>query len=270
MKSKLQIPAAILVLILALAKTVGQQVFDPATGHPVSVPGAPAFDPTTGQPIAQQPPQWIDPGWKDPDIVLTNIAYDNVPLFSVAQDLRERFKEQFDIMLPDIPISSLDGNSFTINDLGIQLRLKDVKATELFSAMNLLFENNRTPLRWDLQVVGHRQIALLRVLEPAHQSPPPPPPPQTVRRIYFVGDLIGDEKSGGMSMEQIIKTITDIWQMSDTTNGNIQFHKDAQLLVVSGSPSQADFVNQTLVALRDRQRHTQETAKPEESKPRHP
>jgi hypothetical protein len=37
--------------------------------------------------------------------------------------------------------------------------------------------------------------------------------------------------------------------MADATGGNIQFHKDAQLLVVRGTQSQIDFMEQTLKAL---------------------
>jgi len=121
--------------------------------------------------------------------------------------------------------------------------------------MNLLFENNRTPLRWELKLNGHRQIALLRVLidpTPQLDQTAPLPGQEKQRRVYFVGNLIGDDKMGGMSMEQIIKTVTDVWQMADASGGRIQFHKDAQLLVVTGTPQQIDFMEQTLKALTDK------------------
>ena len=77
--------------------------------------------------------------------------------------------------------------------------------------------------------------------------------PREGRKVYFSwGDLIGDEKNGGMSMEAIIKTITDVWKMSGDSAGKIQFHEDAQLLVVSGSPNQIAFMEQTLTALRQK------------------
>lgn len=263
MKTKPVIAVAVLALILSVASVSGQAVI-PSTGAP---PGGPVFDPRTGLPISQEP-DWKDPNWKDPDIVLADVNFEELPISAIVSFIREHFKGEFDIIVPTgitdggifngLPVRATDWNNETI----LQLHLKNVTASELFNAMNMLFENDKTPLRWELKINGHRQIALLRVLV----DPNPNVAPAAVRRIYFVGDLIGDEKNGGMSMEQIIKTITDVWQMADTANGNIQFHKDAQLLVVSGTPSQVDFVNQTLVALRDRQHHAQEAAKSDGSK----
>jgi len=102
---------------------------------------------------------------------------------------------------------------------------------------------------------GHRQIALLRVLidpTPQVDMAAPMPGAEKQRRIFFVGNLIGDEKDGGMSMEQIIKTVTDVWEMADVSGGNIKFHKDAQLLVVTGTAGQMDFMEQTLKALQQK------------------
>lgn len=78
--------------------------------------------------------------------------------------------------------------------------------------------------------------------------------------VYFVGDLTGDAKSGGMTMEQIVKTVEEIWDMTYHEPGGVQFHKDAQLLIVSGTDDQIMFVQRTLAALRvkvqlDRERH---------------
>ena len=127
--------------------------------------------------------------------------------------------------------------------------------------MNLTFENDKTPLQWELKVFGHRQIALLRVLLDPAPADAPRPPEKLQQRIYFVGDLIGDERNGDMTMDQIIKTITDIWQMTDNTNGKIQFHNEAQLLVVTGTPGQIQFVDQTLSALHSRAEWTRFLAK---------
>lgn len=275
MKSKLQISALIFLCSVAAAllaePTPPIPAIDPTTGLPVqnragrSQPQMPlAFDPQTGQPIMPTQPEWKDPDWKDPDIRLADVDIQGLPIGEVAKFIRDRFKGQFDIILPDptgdginhltdLPVPPTDWR----NENMLNLKLKDVSASELFNAMNLTFENDKTPLQWELKVYGHRQIALLRVLvDPTPPRPPqdhpelrPPPQPEPQRRVYFVGDLIGDEKNGGMTMDQIVKTITDIWQMTDTVNGKIQFHNEAQLLVVTGTPSQIDFLEQTLAAL---------------------
>ena len=271
MKSKLKISAAIVLffassLAFSLAQfpgaAGGQITINPATGLPVSAgqPAMATFDPTTGQPIAPAVPEWKDPNWKDPDITLTNVAFDNIPLSEVAKYLTDHFKEQFDVLLPDQPggIAYVNGQTVQIawqhdwRSEGVNLRLKNVTASEIFSAMNLLFENNRTPLRWELKMNGHRQIALLRVLidpTPQVDFTAPLPGQEKQRRVYFVGNLIGDDKNPGMTMEQIIKTVTDVWEMADASGGSIKFHKDAQLLVVTGTQGQIDFMEQTLKAL---------------------
>jgi len=93
------------------------------------------------------------------------------------------------------------------------------------------------------------------------------------RMVYFVGDLTGDAKSGGMTMEQIVKTVEEIWDMTYHEPGVVQFHKDAQLLIVSGTPDQIAFVQQTLGALRvkvqlDRSRHQAAESKPKTDEPK--
>ena len=197
---------------------------------------------------------------------MTNVSFDNVPISEVAKDLRTRFKEEFDLLLPaqvtpENALSSLTGlplEPTDWNSLPIRLQLRNVGAIEVFGAMNLMFENDKTPLRWQLKVNGSRPMAILRVL-----AVPNLEPKNVQRRVYFVGNLIGDEKSGGMTMEQIIKTVTDVWSMSDASGkgvmtsargveisgSTIQFHREAQLLVVTGTASQMDFMEQTLKAL---------------------
>ena len=160
MKSKLhlQISGGILFLILSLGAAPAQN--GPTPPHPaVPIPAAggtfvhslalksdgtvvpwPAaggtFDPATGLPLAQpQPePQWIDPSWSDPNIVLTNVNYDSLPLSEVARDLRERFKNYFDIL----PMPKTFGQDWG-SEIAIQLQMKNIKASDVFNAMNLVF-----------------------------------------------------------------------------------------------------------------------------------
>jgi len=52
---------------------------------------------------------------------------------------------------------------------------------------------------------------------------------------YFVGDLLGDEKSGGLTMEQLVKTVSEVYEMSygPPRTPVLQFHKQAQLLILT-------------------------------------
>jgi hypothetical protein len=71
--------------------------------------------------------------------------------------------------------------------------------------------------------------------------------------VYFVGNLLGDEKSGGMTADQIVKAINDVWPADfGRPDGVIQFHLEAQLIVVNGTREQIDFIQQILSALRQK------------------
>jgi hypothetical protein len=119
-----------------------------------------------------------------------------------------------------------------------------------------MFEAENTPLRWELKMNGSRPLVVLRVL--AMALPPPPPPARPpVRKIFFVGDMVGDEKTGGMTIEQLVKTISEVYEMSygashGPISDHLQFHKQAQLLVVNGSVDEISFVIETLSALRQK------------------
>ncbi|HWC61035.1 MAG TPA: hypothetical protein VHC44_15175, partial [Verrucomicrobiae bacterium] len=167
MKSKLKISTILAVflassILASLAQFPGAAAgpsINPATGLPVGgMP--PTFDPTTGQPIAPADSEWKDANWKDPDITLTNVAFDGLPLSEVANFLKDHFKEQFDVLLPDSAggIAYINNQTVPIGwqhdwrSEPVNLQMKNVTASEIFAAMNLLFENNRTPLRWELKI----------------------------------------------------------------------------------------------------------------------
>ena len=281
MKSKLHLQslAAIFFLIVSLGTAPAQKgmgsapAVDPNTGLPLAAaPALPAIDPITRLPLPPPTPG-KDPNWKDPDIVLTNVSYET-PLGEVTDDLRARFKSSFDVLVP----VNVDINWQSIM---IRLQLKNVTASEVFNAMNLVFENDRTPLRWELKINGKRPTALLRVLaEPGPKNPPPVidpttglpmPPPETKRGVYFVGNLLGDEKTGGMTMEQLVGTLSEVHQMSFGSQGGLQFHKQAQLVIVTGTDAEIEFIGNTLTALKQKEeldavRNAQ--PKPAESKPK--
>lgn len=207
-----------------------------------------ALDPATGLPIGPEQtipePQWIDPKWSDPDIVLSNVDY-RLPLREVASQLHERFKDYFDI-LPMPQTYGVDWGSTTT----IELQLRNVRASDIFNAMNMVFENDHTPLRWQL-LNTPRPTVILRVLpeaDPRLQAKQSRP--QIHRTVCYVGNLIGDDKAGGMTMDEVIKTLWELWPKDfGKPEDVIQFHADAQLIVVNGTEEQDEFVHQVLSAL---------------------
>src|SRR5207244_717026 len=155
------------------------------------------------------------------------------------KDLRDRFTNAFDVLLPRTwqdpgdPSSSVDPQSVPIN-----IELKNVTASEVFHAMNLVFEAQNTPVRWELRMNGSRPAALLRVVRALvpPSNTPPTPPKEARRMVFFVGELLADDKSGGMTMDQLFKTVSEVFQMSyKDAKGVLQYHKEAQLLVVTGT-----------------------------------
>jgi hypothetical protein len=265
MKSVLALPAQAghalaLILCLLIASPFISNAADRRREQRAAVPaGAPApqplrMDPATGLPIPPPPP-WIDANWQEPDKVLPQVSFDGLPLAEIARYLREQFKDAFDIIIPSGWMDnaeqprSVDQGSFTI-----KLQLKNVRASEIFNAMNIVLEGENNPVRWELKMNGNRPTAVLRYLPdllPQRAILPTPEPPQ--RSITFVGDLLGDEKAGGTSIEQLVKTISEVYEMSygkSKKSNLVQFHKEAQLIVVNGTREQLKFIQETLGALR--------------------
>jgi hypothetical protein len=281
MKSKLHLQslATIFFLTISLGTAPAQKgpgappAVDPNTGLPITMP-QPVSGGGLAAPQPQPAPQWMDPKWKDPDIVLTNVSYET-PLGEVTDDLRARFKGFFDVLTPVNPVPDLNWQSTMI-----RLQLKNVTASEVFNAMNLVFENDQTPLRWELKMNGKRPTALLHVLaEPGPKNPKPAidpttglplPPQETKRGVYFVGNLLGDEKYGGMTMEQLVQTLSEVQQMSFGSESGLQFHKQAQLVIVTGTDAEIEFIGNTLTALRQKEELDARKAmsKSAESKPK--
>ena len=291
MKSRLasQIPAFFLITITALAtmnKGFAQADMDQtsprpnpryaATPYGAYQPAPPAIDPVTGMGMKPPGKPWKDENWKDPDKVLPEVSYDGKQLYWVARNLREEFKDAFDVIIPrswqdpnasgwhdpNIPVEPLEPGANSIT-----MHLKNVTASEVFNAMNMIFEGENSPYRWELRMNGKRPTAILRVLPqllPAPQNLQPPP--KLVRTVFFVGDFIGD-KSGGMSIEQLAKTVTEIYRMSGQFNATISFHEAAQLLIVSGTDDDIQFIQRTLSAIRSKVHMEQNAeAKPAESR----
>src|SRR5436190_9892519 len=135
----------------------------PPTQKPPTAPPAETgltsirVDPATGLPVPPpSPAPWKDPNWQDPDKEL-DVSYDGLPVSLVADNLRTEFKQAFDVLIPtawasqDNPARIFEPQSATI-----RVQLKRVKASEVFHAMNLMFEAENAPYRWELKVNGTR------------------------------------------------------------------------------------------------------------------
>lgn len=258
-KSTRRTPALIPTVIVALTMAITPITRAAEGVGAATAPGAFAYqppaavDPATGLPLPAPP--WKDPNWKDPEKVLAEVAYDGLPLTEVAKDLRKQFKDAFDVLIPNSwqnpynPAATIEPGSFPV-----KMQLKNVSASEVFNAMNTVFDIENTPLRWELQLNGKRPTAVIRVLPglvPANQ--PQPPPHQPTRMVFFVGDLLSDEKSGGMSINQLVTTVSEVYKMSyGSPEGVLQFHKEAQLLIITGEVDQIQFIQQTLNALKQK------------------
>jgi hypothetical protein len=282
MKTKLplQIPAVLLILVVAMITASAQPApkkapaVNPVTGLPAPG-GVPLIDPTTGLPPAPAP--WKDPNWKDPAKVLPNVNFpEGLPVTAVVRYLREQFNNDFDVVIPQqynptpTAVGTAAKESIDPSSILVKLQLKNVTASEFFNAMNLEFEIENTPAHWELIMNGRRPTAVFRFVPALLPSyPVPPPAPEPKRMVYFVGDLMGTEKSAGMTMDQIVKTVSEVWRMTYGEPGEtIQFHKDAQLLIVQGTIDQTKFVEETLRAMRIKVELEQSRQKAAESRPK--
>lgn len=64
-------------------------------------------------------------------------------------------------------------------------------------------------------------------------------------------------------MEQLFNTVCQVYDMGydrGSAHGDIKFHNEAQLLIVTASADKIDFVENTLAALRQKERISERTA----------
>jgi hypothetical protein len=259
MKTKLQILVTVLSIVFLVARASGQQTalinsppppprpvpIDPQTGLPES---GTDIDPATGLPADGSPPfkdangsaTWIDPAWKDSDKILPSFSIPGWPVTEAVNRLREQFTNDFDIILP----SAIPG--FDPSQVNVDLELKNVKASEIFSAMNLQFELNQSPLRWELTLNGSRPTAILRNLP--RLGPPPPPAPPQIRKVFSVAYMLGDYPGTNDldKLNEISYTIIHVWGETGVRVGTVNTYPPGQLLIISGTADQVDLAEQTL------------------------
>ena len=272
MKFKLLLSAlaCLPVLLLSPCATVAQ----PSPPAPPVAPAPPwsnLVDPTTGLPGGVDPQtglprqvEWIPQDWSEPNIVLTNFNCDGLPVSELARQLREQFKDTIDIMVP-ASWTAPSGEVINVGDTAVSFQLRNVDAIGLFRGMNLVFEAQNGPFRWQLVMNGNRPMVLLRVipelllrathpLDPSTGLPQGMKPPEEPKRpvVFYVGDLVGDEKSGGLSVDQVYDTLNKTIKMADIGDLDFKIHSEAQLVVVKGTSEQIAFVRSTLEALKQK------------------
>jgi hypothetical protein len=228
----------------------------------VMPPPASTRSPAPTPDILNFPPaieSFVKSDWRDPGIKLDHITWDNLPLSEVVRDAQTQFKSAFDLILPQ-QWQGADNRNWL--DEPIKLQFSYVTATEVFNAMNMYFEINEMPLRWELTANGARPTVLLRVLRRESEKPIQ----EVERSVIFVGDLMGDGKNGamsGMTLEQIVDAISNVYQLTfqHPPDQVIQCHKQAQLLVLTGTPDELNVIRQTLRALQQRENYQNNLAK---------
>jgi hypothetical protein len=270
------IPSAAILSAFVLCLATLARAQTPANQQVTLATTAVAWDPNAKAQAPVPPPaaQWIAPDWKGPEQVLPDVSFHDTPLSAIARNLRERFKEGFDVIVPsswESPPVGISGQvvSFSPDSVSVNLHVENVNAVEVFNAMNLAFEAENAPVRWQLQMNGDRPLAILRVLpallpqlaEIANKpgsAEPAAPPPEKKRMVFFVGDLVGP----GMDMERLYGTVCEVYDRgygkplfdNRPQREDIRFHKGAQLIIVNATPDVVDFIRNTLAALREKAR----------------
>jgi hypothetical protein len=197
---------------------------------------------------------WSNIGPAQPQVI-----FEGVPVNEVAKGLARTFKNQFDLILPP---DNTEPSAITV-----QMRLKDVRAAEIFNAMNLYFQANKIQAQWTLMLNGTRPTAVLAVLHPA-KPPGDAAPSETERKhtVFSIADILYSPYWAVLDLPErgiITPWITDSISMVlrdtqkpgranlNTPGGpDIKIHEGAGLLVFTGTAEETDLVRSTLEALK--------------------
>jgi hypothetical protein len=185
-----------------------------------------------------------------------DMEMDKAPLNQVAQGTAGAFDHQFDLILPpDEPERAIT----------VQMRLKDVRAIEVFNAMNLYFQAQKIEARWSLTLNGTRPTAILTVLPPAKPPVAATPPAETekiaptvfsIMEILSLNSEAGDKQPTDSLADAIAAVLDDTKKPGrakvNTPGGPmLKMHAQAGILVFSGTWEETELVRSTLAALKD-------------------
>jgi hypothetical protein len=184
-----------------------------------------------------------------------NCDQEGVPLDEFTRNMDNLFSNQFDIISPS---GDRDPNRITM-----KMRLKDVRAIEIFNAMNLYFEAQDIPAHWRLALNASRPTAILTM-----KSPIPPRISSALERkhtVFSIGDTLkvsspANYKQAADKLTEALEAVLD--DISDKPrrgpNGEIRdgapvikIHAEAGILVFTGTTEETEVVHSTLEAMKD-------------------
>ena len=133
------------------------------------------------------------------------------------------------------------------------MRLKDVRAVEIFNAMDLYFQANKIQAQWTLMLNGTRPTAVLAVLHPA-KPPGDATPSETERKhtVFSIADIssvpLAEERGRGTawitySISMVLGDTQKPGHAAVNAPGgpDIKIHQDAGLLVFTGTAEETEF-----------------------------
>jgi len=177
------------------------------------------------------------------------VTFDLVPLGDTAHKILQLFTNQFDLVMPADP----DPN--TIN---VKLELKNVNAIEIFNAMNIYFETGNIAAHWKLILNGSRPTAILE-MKPPPVAAPPPAEPEKKHTVYSIAEILYMDNKPDKRADWITKSLSDVLDgirkpdrsPANTPGGpEIKIHKEAGLLIFTGTAEETELVFHTLDALK--------------------
>lgn len=210
----------------------------------------------------------VNPGetqaWNGPDALFPRFDIPAIPLPEMEDFFNDRFQYQVDVLVPNSVRLLRD----TSNGNRITMHLRNVNAQQVFNAMNLLFDAEKIPAHWDLVMNGSRPTVVLQVRQDlanreshkveTDQNRKTAQQPM-VRQIFYVGDLVTQSDLPGMTIEEIARSIARTYELgnfeSPLGSNAIQCHREAEILVVMGTPEEILFVQEAIKALREKARH---------------
>ena len=193
---------------------------------------------------------WINLGPQQPEI---NVEQ-GLPLGEFARNMVKLFSNQFDIILPK--------DDRDPNTIDVVLRLKDVRAIEIFNALNLYFDVQEIPAHWRLTLNGTRPTAILLIDKPKVPATPPVETEKIAPTVFSIVEILsmnseaGDKQPLDSLADAIAAVLDDMKKPGrakvNTPGGPIlKMHAQAGILFFSGTWEDTELVRSTLAALKD-------------------